>query len=424
MFKNTKVIVKLWLMVLPAILALLGLLVFSTLTIIKTNDNSRTVLYDELFVSTALILNADRDFYQASLAEKELLTSDNLPTDLKASLVTDYEDNAGQTFDRVTQALENVKTNNYLYAEFSHDNGMTFKTLEEKFLEDYNKWKNSLDINTLEGDIETHITYFGETREYMNLMTEILENYADESSTERNNDIKLLVTQIAIFVAIIIIIITILALSIVRNLRRNIKYLNENMMELSNKKLNFEIDATSLKAKDEFGSLSRSFSNVLESLRSIISKLDSSAELLNDSSNILNKDVSEITLSMTEISSTVTQIAAGATQQAEDTASVATDMVDLGDAITQNNSNANLLFEASNQIMSISEEGLDVVNELSDITSKNKTSFEEIFDVISSTNESASKIGDASQLIANIAEQTNLLALNAAIEAARAGEAG
>ena len=72
MIGNLKVGKKLWLIIAPAMLALvllLGMFVYRSIVI---NKESSKVLYDQCFVSTAAILNADRDFYQAAVAEKEL----------------------------------------------------------------------------------------------------------------------------------------------------------------------------------------------------------------------------------------------------------------------------------------------------------------------------------------------------------------
>ena len=96
----------------------------------------------------------------------------------------------------------------------------------------------------------------------------------------------------------------------------------------------------------------------------------------------------------------------------------------LQDIINQNSKHTIVLANASKDIQNTTEEGMEIVNELYEITEKNKEVFEIIFNIIKKINENASKIEEASNLIAGIADQTNLLSLNAAIEAARAGESG
>ncbi len=59
------------------------------------------MLYDELFVPEAALLNADRDFYQAYAAESELLLlkkqgKKSGPAGTVESLLEDFNDNAAQ----------------------------------------------------------------------------------------------------------------------------------------------------------------------------------------------------------------------------------------------------------------------------------------------------------------------------------------
>ncbi len=61
--KNMKVSIKLLLIIIPAIIAMVGLTIFFSAKTAQVGIDSKKVLYDEIFVSTALILNADRDYY-------------------------------------------------------------------------------------------------------------------------------------------------------------------------------------------------------------------------------------------------------------------------------------------------------------------------------------------------------------------------
>ena len=127
---------------------------------------------------------------------------------------------------------------------------------------------------------------------------------------------------------------------------------------------------------------------------------------------------------MNEIANAVGEIAESSSKQANDTEQVSNEIVSLGEVINRNARSADKLEDESKKIKGVTKEGIDVINNLSEITIRNQMDLNKIFELINSTNESAGKIGEASQIIAGISEQTNLLALNATIEAARAGEAG
>ena len=99
-------------------------------------------------------------------------------------------------------------------------------------------------------------------------------------------------------------------------------------------------------------------------------------------------------------------------------------MQDVETVMDQSMKNTATLSEASRQIRSTVDIGLNNVEELKDISAQSMGAFNEIFDGIDNIATSSSKISEASDMIKSIAEQTNLLSLNASIEAARAGEAG
>lgn len=144
-FKNLKVSAKLWLMVVPPILALIVFLGFFIYRSNQISEESRQRLYDEIFVSTSLILNADRDFYQAAIAEKELvLTRDTLTPEAVNDLVAAYDENAVQTIERITEAFGSVSTNEELFHQFKHETAdITLAGLQEAFTKHYNEWKST-----------------------------------------------------------------------------------------------------------------------------------------------------------------------------------------------------------------------------------------------------------------------------------------
>ena len=422
--KNLKVSKKLWLLILPAIIALIALLFLFAFRSNEISKTSKQTLYDEVFVSTALILNADRDYYQAILAEKEIfLSGANLAADRKEQLISDYNENVTQVMDRITQALDNLKGNKKLYNEFTHaTTNKTLAQLEESFLAEFKTWQESYNLEDGTGDIDAKLSAFDAAREEINEMTELLEQYGAKISTDIQNEVKASIVVSVSCIVVVIILLFILAAIIIRYLRSNILNITKDMDNLANN--NLSIEPHILNSKDELGILSSSVTTMIRSLRSIISLLNHTSIELATSSSTMSINSNEVTTAINEIARTVGEIAKSAGQQASDTEHVAREIDVLGEVINQNSLSAKELSNASHQIKEVSQDGLKVVNKLSEITKSNQTSFDAIFDVIDKTSESASKIGEASGLIAGIAQQTNLLALNAAIEAARAGEAG
>ncbi len=425
MIKNLKISKKLFLLYIPALIGLVGLLLLFIYDTTSISEKAKKAYYEEAFVSTSLILNADRDFYQASVVEKELYIGvlSTLEADKKEALINDYNENVAQTTERISQAMENVKGNKELYENFKHSgSGETLASLSEKFNTNMQTWQSSFDVSTFSGDVETHLSSFDATRESINAMSELLDEYAKATSQSISREIKASVFFISIIIVIIIIGLSILAAYIVRYLKKSILKTAHDMNQIANNDLAFE--PYKVNSKDELGMLSASMNALYDSLKNIIKLIESTSSKLTFSSSAMRMNSDEITTSMNEIASTVGEIAESAGQQAQDSEHAAKEFDHLGQVIVNSVASTKQLNDASTQMQKISKEGLQTITELSELTNNNRKAFDEIFDTIRNTNESAGKIGEVSDIIAGIAEQTNLLALNAAIEAARAGEAG
>ncbi|MDF1617388.1 methyl-accepting chemotaxis protein [Petrocella sp. FN5] len=125
-----------------------------------------------------------------------------------------------------------------------------------------------------------------------------------------------------------------------------------------------------------------------------------------------------------EIAITIGEIAVGAGEQAKDTIEGASHIEELGRNIEKEQTNTIDLKESTDQINSLKDDGIVILEDLTEKTRMSAEATKHISETIIQTNESAQEIANASDMIKNIANQTNLLALNAAIEAARAGESG
>ncbi len=185
-----------------------------------------------------------------------------------------------------------------------------------------------------------------------------------------------------------------------------------------------EVPPVRLKREDEIGDLARAFDEMNRNFGHLVGEIIESAHQVSASSEQLNATAGEVASTSSEVARTVEEIAEGATDQAQSTEAGATKTYELGDLIERNKSYMDSLNGASSTMVGMIEDGLEIVNGLTEKTYETNKAAQEIYGVITMTDQSTSKIGQASNVIASIADQTNLLALNAAIEAARAGEAG
>ncbi|TAH74802.1 MAG: methyl-accepting chemotaxis protein [Anaerolineaceae bacterium] len=422
--RNRKVAIKLWIMIMPAILALIILAVQSAYQQNKILLDSKETFYEIVGKTSNLILNADRDYYHAVMIEKEaILTKDQVDDDTFEGLIDAYDEKIDQILAGMNAAYKNIEGLEYLRKEFVHSlEQMNFTELYDNFSIHFAGWRAAYNLETGIGDLNNRSLAFDKTRNDLKLMNELLDEYGSYTTEEIQSSVKRSIGMATVAIILCIIYISIVSYFIIDYLRKNIKKLTSNMQALAEGDLTFEPHNTN--SKDELGILSNSISTVIRVQKDVIATLKTISSKLKQSSSIMTSNSKEVNYSMNEIAKTVEDIADGAGQQAEDSENLSNELNSLGEVIIKNAESAKTLLSTSYQIKSASQEGMDTVNHLDDITKKNQKAFDSIFNIIHATSNSASKIGEASRIISDIARQTNLLALNASIEASRAGEAG
>jgi len=203
-----------------------------------------------------------------------------------------------------------------------------------------------------------------------------------------------------------------------------ISTITEDASKLAGGDFTIKINEKFLKSNDEVGELSRAFQNMTKSIGDTVKSVSDISSQVAASSEELTATAEQVSGSSAEIARAVDEIAQGATDQAKNTEAGVSKIIELGDALTEESAKGEMLRDSYNQVITLTNDGLDVINELTQKASTSEVEVKKVYDEIIKTNESSQNIGEASKVITSIAEQTNLLALNAAIEAARAGEQG
>ena len=423
LFKNASVGVKLFLIIVPLQLLTLFCIFFFSYREKAVLNEATKLYYDELYQINTGLLSADRDYYQAMLAETQYLVyKDSMSATDHESALKDYQDNSQQVADGIKQVKAAVTEVPYLYSTYKDKSGNTMQSLLDAFDASYQQWEQAYDPSTGEGDYKSQSALFLTSREYINTMQDLMTDATASSSTYLTTSVRTGIFTTGAVVFAILLVLGIFALIISRYIRLGVVEITKKINTIADNDLTDDDDVSD--ARDEIGVLSRSAHTVRDRLLEIVGKLQTSSGELSGSGRVMDSSTGEVSESMKNISNAVSELATTATQQATDIEKIANNMKDLETIMKKSVSSTDALENVSSEINNITASGMQTVDELTDITQQSNQAFQSIFDVINGIEESTKRISDASEIISSIAEQTNLLSLNASIEAARAGEAG
>ncbi len=196
------------------------------------------------------------------------------------------------------------------------------------------------------------------------------------------------------------------------------------LTQLSEGKLNIQLDEKMLAEKDEIGDISRAIDKMKGNLTSIISSIKNDSSILLNASEELSEKTDTTSDHVQQMEKAVGEIAIGAGSQAEETQDATENIIVMGSMIEETADELETLNQNAKSMKERGEAALAALRELQTTNRKTSEAINIIYEQTNETNESAQKIKEATALITNIAEETNLLSLNASIEAARAGEQG
>ena len=242
-----------------------------------------------------------------------------------------------------------------------------------------------------------------------------------ENAKDQIQSIMFLVVGIVIVVAVVC---AILIFIMVNKMVKRITVGVDVLSQLSEGKLNVQLDKEMLEGKDEIGDISRSIDKMKGNLRDIISSIKNDSNTLLSESEQLSEKTVDTSNHVEQMEKAVGEIALGASSQAEETQDATENIIVMGNMIEETVEELGHLSESAQSMKERGEAAIEALRELQATNEKTSTSIDIIYEQTNETNESAQKIKEATALITNIAEETNLLSLNASIEAARAGEQG
>ena len=400
-----------WKLTLPV--ALLAILLATTALIgvqlINRLSEDVNRLADEFLPGLNSLLQADRDLYQALVAERSMIFVDTNSEEYK-KLTAMHDENIGQARERAVKFFRTTRSEQA-------------QGREQEFLALFDKWSDTtqeikrqrseggrigrstaIDMSFNEG-----VTKFDAMRQVIDELTDLVQKDAaaagaNAHTTTDNNQIIQAAT-LAVGLLVCALVAFFFPILITRPLNRVISAIEDLAGGEGDLTLRVNVDS-----KDELGHLSTSLNQFLEKLHDLIRRAATTSSQVREASNQmlkLNSQSQEMIGSQhssTDMVATAINEMAATVQEVAQSASSAADEARQADADARTGSE-----RVNSSLISIRDLAQDVGRAA---------------EVIHKLETEAEGVGSVLDVIRGIAEQTNLLALNAAIEAARAGEQG
>lgn len=412
-----------WKLAIIGLLPLVFLIVLTVTSIMQSTSSSKSLvqsLYDESFKSESLILNADRDFYQALVALHDYVLIEQ-SDDYKNSFI----ENSAQVEERTKEALSlladeksnigDIVTETSTISIFEHG---------EQFDQKFQAWQAKVTSylnNPQKEQLANLDTEFEEMRFHLDEMGAIVEIYGLNMSEEAKKEAK---SNNIVTIAIAIFAFTITLIMYLFTSRLILSYITEMNRVTTNVAKGLLTEKTTKSGKDELGVLAQNINFMIEQLRTLIHQVANNVNETNGSVEHLAEIAKETTQIVSQIANSIDEVAVGAGDQSEKATAILEMMGDTQQKVQESRAKMNeSIVTVKSASFFANENRQTLQNVIGDLEHVSK----ELVVVTSSMHQlgdRSKEIGGISQTISDIADQTNLLALNASIEAARAGEHG
>lgn len=220
--------------------------------------------------ATTLVLNGDRDFYQALVALDELKGMAPTESDY-GTLVSDYEENAEQAYNRLNEATVLIMT--YVDGSSESDLAYTAELKDEllAFNNQYAAWESKTGAYVEQGIQGTSVSGMAEfdmARESVNTIGEKIYEITQHKIVESNQTINKIKNYQLLLVGLIVLGVLALAYNMSGMMTKPIKRISHALSEAA--KGNFETDLSAIKSKDEVGELALAYTKIIDMVQRVI----------------------------------------------------------------------------------------------------------------------------------------------------------
>ncbi len=386
-----------------------------------------TSLYEVTNKSTSLVLNADRDMYQA-LTAYQLLVSGSLSAAERTRELEALQENIDQTNDRIKQAAEIMASHNLLGESHSSTNQSVEQNLAG-FHTQFDQWAQTASSVVQSARLQSgaindakHLAVFEEGRGRLNEIGEILDGYAQTSITSIRENNEETARTVYICVGIIVVILLGAGLGVIRHIMTTIRRIAAVTRNVAAGDLRHE--ARSRYARDELGQINQSVDAMAVKMKELIGVIATNTQFVQDASTELSSSSKESAAAAEHVAANIQEMTEDVETQTRSSAETSKVVEEMSVGIQRVAENASVMAEQSSLTSHHAQTGTQLLEQLQLQIGNILGAVNQLSDSVLALSRKSDQIGEIADSITTFANQTNLLSLNASIEAARAGEHG
>lgn len=389
--------------ILTGLLLIVSIISYQSLQTLKKETE---IFADVLLEAEGTVLNADRDLYQALVAQNEYLFINTQP-EKRNDIRSDFEENAQQALDRMNKFLSIMQVYPEIGPQFTN------------FKRDFDAWKKSSNevlslvdqqkIEEAKLTAQNALVQFKAVREYYNLGTDLTEAVAVKTKDEDKKTADEKSLMISMIALISIVVGLLLSWFVPRLIINSINLVHDKIEDISRGEGDL-VSRIPVETKDELGALADGVNHLLNKLQILIRQIQQNAGTLDSSTNEL-RGISAKSDALTN-------------EQHRELDSLVTAFTEINHAVRDIAQHAQSAANQTEEAQRGTQQGMMLLQRNVENSQQLSVSVHDASHMVQKLAEESERITSVLDVIRGIAEQTNLLALNAAIEAARAGEQG